>query len=131
MLQMIDPREKFLVRGTIDRTAIISHVRSVLVNFAAKGKHSRFYVGITGSLDTRLRQHRIEKPDFRLMVPVFEEPAHYHADAFDHVEPDTIAALRRHCSPGHQSYCADLCQRSRRIRGQALPLSAAWLTSGP
>jgi hypothetical protein len=94
MLQMIDPQEKFLVRGTIDRTAIISHVRSVLVNFAAKGKHSKFYVGITGSLDTRLRQHRIEKPDFRLMVPVFEEPAQYHADALDHVERDMIAALR-------------------------------------
>ena len=94
-IEMIDPIERFmLARGTIDRRAVVAPVRSVLVIFAAKGQYSKFYVGITGGLDERLKQHSARKPEFRLMVPVYEEPAQYHADAFDHLELDTINALR-------------------------------------
>lgn len=96
-IEMIDPLERFmLARGTIDRNAVIGHVRLVLLNFAVKGRHSKFYVGITGSLEGRLKGHNADegKQEFRLMVPVYEEPAQYHADAFDPLERDTINALR-------------------------------------
>lgn len=94
-IELIQPRDKFLMKpGTIEHRAVIGHVRSVLMNFAVKGLYSRFYIGITGSLEDRLAQHQKTRPDFRLMVPVYEEPAQYHAEAFDHLELDAINAFR-------------------------------------
>jgi hypothetical protein len=90
-LQLIQPRDKFML-GThvVDRNAVLGHLRSVLSSFASKPEYSRFYIGITNDVETRLSDHRIHKPDFKLMVPVYEEEAILVENAFDVLEREAI-----------------------------------------
>jgi hypothetical protein len=94
-LQLIQPRDKHLFsRSAVDRRAVIEHLRLVLISFAVKGNYRKFYVGITRDVETRLRDHQSKKPDFKLMVPIYEEPSTFMADSFDFLERDAIMAFR-------------------------------------
>jgi hypothetical protein len=93
-LQLIQPRDKFMLSAhVVDRNAVIGHLRSVLGSFASKPEYSKFYIGITNEVETRLSDHRIRKPDFKVMVPVYEEDAILVENAFDVLEQDAIRAF--------------------------------------
>jgi hypothetical protein len=87
-LRLIDPaNNRFLfTRSTVDRKAVIGHLRTVLNSFAAKDGYTKFYIGITGHLQDRLAGHQRSRPEFQLMIPIYEEPAHYLEDSFDSLE---------------------------------------------
>ena len=94
-LQLIQPRDRYILhRGVVDRAAVVAHLRLVLVSFANKGGYTKFYIGITNDVDTRLRDHQRRKPEFQLMVPIYEEDANLVENSFDRLERDTIAAFR-------------------------------------
>lgn len=94
-LELISPVDQFMLKRTVDsRPIIISHLRSVLNSFAMKPGNSKFYIGITRDLQQRLAEHRQKKPDFKLMVPIYEEPAIVVDSAFDVLEHEAIQALR-------------------------------------
>jgi hypothetical protein len=93
--QLIQPREKYMLsHGAVDRAAVIGHLRDVLKAFANKPEYTKFYIGITNDVDTRLRDHQVRKPDFKLMVPIYEEQAILLENSFDRLERDAINALR-------------------------------------
>ena len=94
-LQLISPRNKFMLEHSVDdRKAILGHLRSVLNSFANKPEFTQFYIGITRSLETRLADHRNKKPEMKLMVPIYEEPAIVVDSAFDVLENEAIATFR-------------------------------------
>ena len=95
-LTLIDPvNNRFkLDRSAVDRRLVLGHLRSVLHSFANKPEYSRFYIGITGDLEERLAQHQRTRPEFKLMIPIYEEPGHYLNDSFDRLEREVIAAFR-------------------------------------
>ena len=93
--QLIQPRDKYLLdRGTDSHDAIIGHLRLVLKAFANKPEYTKFYIGITNDLDVRLLDHQRRKPDFKLMVPIYEEQAILFESSFDRLEREAISALR-------------------------------------
>lgn len=94
--QLIQPREKYLLpRHVVDRAAVLGHLELVLKAFAAKPEYSKFYIGITNDVKTRLEDHQRRKGDFKLMVPIYEEQAILVENAFDRLEHEAIAAFRK------------------------------------
>jgi hypothetical protein len=95
-LQLLDDTQNRwkLHRGVVDRKAVLGHLRTVLNSFASKGTYSKFYIGITGNVEERLQGHRTKRPDFKLMIPIYEEPANFLDDSFDRLERDAIQAFR-------------------------------------
>ncbi len=95
-LRLIEPANNrfMLTRGVIDRRAVIGHLRTVLNSFANKEGYSKFYIGITGNLEDRLAGHRRSRPDFKLMIPIYEEPAQYFESSFDSLEGVAISTFK-------------------------------------
>ncbi len=93
LIEPADNRFKFN-RSVVDRKAVLGHLQTVLNSFAAKPELSMFYIGITGSLEDRLAGHQRYKPEFKLMIPIYEEPAHYLEDSFDALERSAINRFR-------------------------------------
>jgi hypothetical protein len=95
-LKLIEPSQNrwLLQISAVDRKIVIGHLRSVLNNFAAKPEYTKFYIGITGDVEERLYGHQRKRPEFKLMIPIYEEPSHYMDDSFDRLERDAIAAFR-------------------------------------
>jgi hypothetical protein len=95
-LRLIEPAANrfMLTRSVVDRKAVIGHLRTVLNSFANKDGYTKFYIGITGNLQDRLAGHQRSRPDFQLMIPIYEEPAHYMQDSFDSLEGLAISAFR-------------------------------------
>lgn len=95
MPRLIQPARKYmLTHSAVDRRAVIDQVRSVLKVYAMKPGFSRFYIGITSDVDARLRDHQLKKPEFKLMIPIYEEERMLLSDSFDQLERDAIAAFR-------------------------------------
>lgn len=84
-----------LTHSAVDRRAVIDQVHSVLKVYAMKPEFSRFYIGITSDVDARLRDHQMKKPEFKLMIPIYEEEHMLLSDSFDQLERDAIAAFRQ------------------------------------
>ncbi|HTE43731.1 MAG TPA: hypothetical protein VK636_00695 [Gemmatimonadaceae bacterium] len=94
-LSFINPLDQYMLkRSVVDRAAVLGHLRLVLKAFAMKPAFSKFYIGITNHLETRLQDHRIRKPDFQLMVPIYEDNGLFVEDSFDRLERDAIAEFR-------------------------------------
>ena len=94
-LQLIQPPDRYMMKNdVIDRRAVIGHLRSVLKAFASKPEYTRFYIGITGDLEARLLKHRRYKPQFTMMVPIYEEQAILVENSFDGLEKDAIREFR-------------------------------------
>ena len=94
-LQHIQPHDQYMLkRDVIDRRAVLGHLRSVLNAFASKPEYSKFYVGITGDVEARLLKHQRHRPDFRLLVPIYEEEEILHEDSFDGLERTAIREFR-------------------------------------
>jgi hypothetical protein len=94
-LQLISPPDRFMLKRSVDaRPVILGHLHSVLKSFAMKPEYSKFYIGITRDLDARLADHQGKKPDFKLMVPIYEEPANIVDSAFDVLEHEAIKTFR-------------------------------------
>lgn len=83
------PNPYKLDRHVIDHEIIISHLGSVLKSFANKG-FSQYYIGITNDLQQRLAQHQRERPEFRLMVPIYEEATGHAETNFERLEREAI-----------------------------------------
>lgn len=95
MPQLIQPTGKYLLaHSAVDRRAVIDQVRSVLAVYAMKPEFSRFYIGITSDVDSRLRDHQLRKPEYKLMIPIYEEEHMLLSDSFDQLERDAIATFR-------------------------------------
>lgn len=94
-LRLIEPASNrfLLTRSVVDRKAVIGHLRTVLNSFAMKDGYTKFYIGITGNLEDRLAGHQRSRPGFKLMIPIYAEPAHYLEDSFDSLERSAIAAF--------------------------------------
>jgi len=94
-LQLIQDQQYKMKRSAVDRRAVIEHLRLVLGAFAMKGKYKQFYIGITRDIEARLRDHQTKKPQFALMVPIYDEPSTFMADSFDFLERDAIETFRK------------------------------------
>jgi hypothetical protein len=81
--------------GVIDHRAVIAHLRSVLNRFASKPEYSEFYIGIANNLEERLRQHKIKKPDYRLMCVIYEEQPNIVANSLHNLEREAIDTFRQ------------------------------------
>jgi hypothetical protein len=89
--QIIQPPDKYMLKtGVVDREAVLGHLRMVLNAFANKTEYNKFYIGITNDVDVRLLDHQRRKPDFKLMVPIYEEQSVLVDNAFDRLERDAI-----------------------------------------
>ncbi|MEP6493254.1 MAG: GIY-YIG nuclease family protein [bacterium] len=94
-LTFINPRDKYTLKASVvDRAAVIGHLRLVLKAFAMKDEFSKFYIGISNDLETRILKHRVNKPDFKLMVPIYEDGGLFVEDSFDRLERDAITEFR-------------------------------------
>jgi hypothetical protein len=127
-LQLIEPHDRYMLkRDVIDRRAVIGHLRSVLNVFANKPEFGKFYVGITGDVEARLLKHRRYKPEFRLLVPIYEEQEILHEDSFDGLEKIAIREFRdgiRHPTTG------DLLIRCDNGPGGAAPKRTLYILVG-
>ncbi|HEY0779418.1 MAG TPA: hypothetical protein VGD56_15735 [Gemmatirosa sp.] len=85
-LQLIQPREKYLLPHTTFRDAILERVRLVLRKYLGEPGYSKFYVGITHDVNRRLQEHQRTKPEYRWMIPIYEEVGVPHPDGFDQLE---------------------------------------------
>jgi hypothetical protein len=96
-LTLIDPQHNrwFYNRSAVDRRQVIEHLRLVLTGFANRGEYTKFYIGMTGSLEDRLEGHRKKRPDFKLMIPIYAEPkAYMEVESFDHLEKLAIDTFK-------------------------------------
>lgn len=94
-LQLVSPEDKYMLKtGVINHEDVIGHLRQVLNAFAAKPEYSKFYIGITSDLYTRLAKHRATKPDFKLMAPIYLEAHNLVGNAFDRLERKAIETFR-------------------------------------
>lgn len=82
-----------LTRSVIEHRAVLGHLRTVLNSFAMKDGFTKFYIGITGNLEERLARHQRSRPEFKLMIPIYAEPAHYFENSFDSLERLAISAF--------------------------------------
>ena len=78
----------------MERRAVLEHLRLILISFAVKGVYKKFYIGITKDVEARLADHQRAKPEFKLMVPIYEEPSVFMVDSFDFLERDAIETFR-------------------------------------
>ena len=94
-LQLIQPTGTYMLdRSVVDRRAVMGHLHSVLKVYAMKPGFSRFYIGITSDVEARLRDHQVKKPEFKLMIPIYQEERMLLSDSFDQMERDMIQAFR-------------------------------------
>jgi hypothetical protein len=80
--------------GTLDHNAVLGHLRDVLNVFASKPDCTRFYIGITGDLKARLRQHERERPEYTLMCAIHKEESHLITDSFQRLEAAAITRFQ-------------------------------------
>ena len=93
-LQIIEPRDKYMMpKHTITHEAVLGHLEMVLKAFA-KPDYGKFYIGITGDLDARFAQHQRKRPDFKLMIPIYEEQKILVDNTFDFLEQRAISKFR-------------------------------------
>lgn len=85
-LQLIDPRDKYVMKHTALPVAVIGHIRDVLKAFLMKPEYTKFYVGITQDVSRRLQEHQRTKPEYKLMIPVYDETGVPRLDSFDQLE---------------------------------------------
>jgi hypothetical protein len=85
-LQLIDPPDKYVMNHTALPEAVIGHIRDVLKSFLMKPGYTKFYVGITQNVNRRLQQHQQSKPEYKLMIPVYDETGVQASDSFDQLE---------------------------------------------
>lgn len=85
-LQLIEPRERYMMHSMVIPEAVMSHLRTVLMKYLADPAYSKFYVGITQDVDRRLDEHRRTKPEYKLMIPICQDKAVRHAERFDQLE---------------------------------------------
>jgi len=85
-LQLIDPRDKYVMKHTAHPEAVIGHIRDVLKVFLMKPEYTKFYVGITQDVGRRLSEHQRTKADYKLMIPVYDETGVPRPDSFDQLE---------------------------------------------
>jgi hypothetical protein len=85
-LQLIDPRDKYVMAHTALPEAVIGHIRDVLKVYLMKPEYTKFYVGITQDVSRRLQQHQRTKREYKLMIPVYEETGVHPPDSFDQLE---------------------------------------------
>ena len=81
--------------GVLDNKAVIAHLRGVLNTYVNNPAYSRFYIGITSDLETRRASHQLEKPQFKMMCPIYEESNPKADMAFHSLERDAINQLRK------------------------------------
>lgn len=81
--------------GVLDNRAVISHLRGVLSTYVNNPIYSKFYIGITSDLKTRRASHEREKPQFKMMCPIYEESNPKSDMAFHGLERDAINQLRQ------------------------------------
>ena len=94
-LQLIQPTGQYMLsHSAVDRRAVIDQIRSVLKVYAMKPGFSRFYIGITSDVQRRLKEHRVSRPEFRIMIPIYEEEGMLLSDSFDQLERDAINTFR-------------------------------------
>ena len=72
-IQLIDPRDKYLLRHTAQPEAVMGQIRDVLNVYLMKPGYTKFYVGITRDVGRRLQQHQQKKPEYQLMIPIYDE----------------------------------------------------------
>lgn len=72
-LQLIDPRDKYVMKHTTLPEAVIGHIRDVLKVYLMKPEFTKFYVGITQDVNRRLQEHQRKKLEYKLMIPVYDE----------------------------------------------------------
>ena len=85
-LQLIDPRDKHVMKHTVLPEAVMGHIRDVLKAYLMKPEYTKFYVGITQDVNRRLQQHQRTKPEYKLMIPVYDETGVHPPDSFDQLE---------------------------------------------
>ena len=56
-LQLIDPRDKYVMTHTAVPDAVIAHIRDVLKVYLMKPDFTKFYIGITQDVKRWLQQH--------------------------------------------------------------------------
>lgn len=94
-LQLIQPEGKYqLTQSVVDRRAVLDHLHSVLKVYAMKPEFTRFYIGITSDLESRLISHQRRKPHFKLMIPIYAEERMLMSDSFDSMEREAITMFR-------------------------------------
>ena len=85
-IEIINPRDKYMMKHTVLPDAVMGHIRDVLKVFLMKPDFSKFYVGITQDLERRLKEHQKHKPEYRLMIPVYDEIGVHPPETFDRLE---------------------------------------------
>ena len=85
-LQLIEPPDKYLLPHTTFHDAILDHIRLVLTKYLGDPTYSKFYIGITQDVSRRLQEHQRHKPEYRLMIPIYDEAGVHRADGFDQLE---------------------------------------------
>jgi hypothetical protein len=101
-LQLIDRPEYFLLKAyAVTPDQVYARIPEVLQKVAQKYPHvafSKFYIGITGDLQSRLEQHRKAAKGFLYMIPIYEEdemPASGRAEtSFDQLEHEAIGRFK-------------------------------------
>ncbi|MFJ1209791.1 GIY-YIG nuclease family protein [Burkholderia pyrrocinia] len=81
-------------KGVTQHATVIFHLQQVLSHFARQKKYDKFYIGVTNDVDTRLASHRRNKPEYRWMVPIYEEDSVNVSNAFDLMEQEAIDYFR-------------------------------------
>ena len=81
--------------NVLNNKAVISHLRGVLNTYVNNPAYSRFYIGITSDLETRQASHARNKPQFKIMYPIYEESNPKSDMAFHSLERDAINELRQ------------------------------------
>lgn len=80
--------------GTLDSAAVLGHLQAVLNVFASKPDCTKFYIGITGDLKKRRRQHEQERPEYTLMCAIHKEESHLITDSFQKLEAAAITRFQ-------------------------------------
>ncbi|KWI43332.1 hypothetical protein [Burkholderia stagnalis] len=126
-LQLIAPQDKYMLKaGVISHDAVIGHLHQVLKSFAAKQEYSKFYIGITSNLNTRLASHRANKPDFKWMCPIYEEAGNLVENAFDRLERKAVMKF----NAGIKDQSGQLLLQCSNGPGGALPKNLLYILVG-
>lgn len=80
--------------SVLNNEAVIAHLRGILNTFVNKLEYSRYYIGITSDLESRRLSHERNKPQFKLMCPIYGDPNPKSDMAFHSLERDAINNLR-------------------------------------
>lgn len=80
--------------AVITHHAVIGHLREVLNVFAGRDDCSKFYIGITGDLERRRKEHERLRSEFTLMCVIHAEEANMVEDSFHNLEMEAIRRFR-------------------------------------